>query len=238
MSRGESVRDTALVLSRHVAAIGLRTGSQERLRELAQFATVPVINMLSPDGHPCQVLADLLTLRQHYGHVEGLRLAYIGDGNNVARSLAVLGSLAGVEVAIASPAELSLPDDLQLPAAARAQVRARATTRFEAVAGAHAVYTDVWVNCMGDEDAAARRREPSSRRLPPRRRAARSRGAGRDRAAPPAGPRPARRSRRRFCTRIAPARSSIRQRIAGTRRRRCWRLLLSSAALPWDGATQ
>jgi ornithine carbamoyltransferase len=91
ITRGESVRDTALVLSRHVAAIGLRTGSEEELRELAAHATVPVVNMLSPLHHPCQALADLQTLREAYGELEGRVLAYVGDGNNVARSLAVLG---------------------------------------------------------------------------------------------------------------------------------------------------
>ncbi len=103
LTRGESVRDTAYVLSRHVAAIGIRTGPDELLQELADHATVPVINMLTARHHPCQALADLLTLRETFGGLEGLRLAYMGDGNNVARSLAILGALAGVEVRVASP---------------------------------------------------------------------------------------------------------------------------------------
>ena len=103
LSRGEALRDTALVLSRHVAAIGLRTGPDETLEELARYSSVPVINMLSARHHPCQALADLLTLRQADGSSQGLRLAYVGDGNNIARSLAILGSLAGLDVAIASP---------------------------------------------------------------------------------------------------------------------------------------
>jgi ornithine carbamoyltransferase len=158
LSRGESLRDTALVLSRHVAAIGLRTGSDDHLHELAEHATVPVINMLSPSDHPCQALADLLTLRQAFGDLDGLRLAYVGDGNNVARSLAVLGTLAGLQVAIASPAELSLPADLELPRHARGSVSLH-TDPLEAVAGAHAVYTDVWVSMGDSPDGAARRRE-------------------------------------------------------------------------------
>ena len=103
LTRGESVRDTALVLSRNVAAIGLRTGSDATLGELAEHAEVPVVNMLSPRHHPCQALADLMTLREAFGDIAGRKLAYVGDGNNVARSLALLGTLAGMEVAVAAP---------------------------------------------------------------------------------------------------------------------------------------
>ena len=149
LARGESVRDTALVLSRHVAAIGLRTGDQEALEELARWATVPVVNMLSPRDHPCQALADLLTIRQALGDVSGRRLAYVGDGaNNMARSLVRLGGLAGMTVAVAAPPGYQLEDGLgaelhEDPAAA--------------VAGADVIYTDVWVS-MGDEETADRRR--------------------------------------------------------------------------------
>ena len=145
LSRGESIRDTALVLSRYVQAIAVRTGPHEVLEELAEYASVPVVNMLTRDHHPCQVLADLLTLRERFGDLEGLKLAYVGDGNNVARSLLVLGGLAGVEVALATPPELSLPE-------------AEAVDPAAAADGAHALYTDVWVS-MGDEEEAARRRE-------------------------------------------------------------------------------
>src|SRR5271154_4345847 len=103
LSRGESLRDTAIVLSRHVAAIGMRTGADETIEELALYSAVPVINMLTALHHPCQALADLLTLREAYGTLAGLRLAYVGDGNNVARSLAVLGTLAGGGGAAAPP---------------------------------------------------------------------------------------------------------------------------------------
>src|SRR5271154_5590213 len=109
LSRGEAPRDTALVLSRHVAAVGLRTGADAILEELAEYSSVPIVNMLSARHHPCQALADLLTLREACGSLDGLRLAYVGDGNNVARSLAILGTLAGVHVAVASPAGYSLP---------------------------------------------------------------------------------------------------------------------------------
>jgi len=157
LSRGESVRDTALVLSRHVAAIGLRTGSDERLAELAEHATVPVVNLLSPLHHPCQALADLMTMREAFGSIEGRRLAYVGDGNNVARSLAVLGALAGVEVAVAAPEGFQLEDGLG----------ARLTDDpAEAVEGADVVYTDVWVSMSdADEEAAARREALAPYRL-------------------------------------------------------------------------
>jgi ornithine carbamoyltransferase len=157
LSRGESPRDTALVLSRHVAAVGLRTGADELLEELAHYSTVPIVNMLSARHHPCQALADLLTLRESYGELEGLRLAYVGDGNNVARSLAVLGTLAGMHVAVASPAGYTLEPDLALPPGAGGRLTLH-TDPYEAAAGACAVYTDVWVS-MGDEATARERRE-------------------------------------------------------------------------------
>jgi ornithine carbamoyltransferase len=141
MARGESVRDVALVLSRNVAVIGLRTGSEETLAELARHATVPVVNMLSPRHHPCQALADLLTMREALGEVAGRRLTYVGDGNNVARSLAIVGALAGVEVTIAAP------DGYQLEPTAGARLTADPAA---AAAGADVLYTDVWVS-MGDD---------------------------------------------------------------------------------------
>jgi ornithine carbamoyltransferase len=150
IARGESLRDTALVFSRHVAAIGLRTGSEEHLVGLAEHATVPVVNMLSPLHHPCQALADLLTLREAFGSIEGRVLAYVGDGNNVARSLALVGALAGVSVGVAAP------EGFQLEAEAGAELF---DDPAEAVAGADAVYTDVWVSMSDDEATAERRRE-------------------------------------------------------------------------------
>ena len=98
MARGESPRDVALVMSRMVHAIGVRTGPHELVEELAEHASVPVINMLTRDHHPCQALADLVTLRERFGRLEGLKLAYVGDGNNMARSLLIAGRIAGVEV--------------------------------------------------------------------------------------------------------------------------------------------
>ncbi len=149
LTRGESVKDTALVLSRHVAAIGLRTGDEQELAELAEHATVPVINMLSPNDHPCQALADLLTLREAFGSLEGRVVAYVGDGNNVARSLAVLGKTAGLEVRVAAP------EGYQLDGTDAVLTH----DPTEAVNGADVVYTDVWVSMSDDEAGAAARRE-------------------------------------------------------------------------------
>ncbi len=156
LSRGEALRDTALVLSRHVALVGVRTGPHETLEQLAEHGSIPVINMLTALHHPCQALADLLTLRESYGELRGLRLAYVGDGNNVARSLAILGTLAGLDVAIASPPGYTLEGDLARPPGASGSLTLHTDPR-EAVADACAVYTDVWVS-MGDEQSAQERR--------------------------------------------------------------------------------
>jgi ornithine carbamoyltransferase len=150
LTRGESVRDTALVFSRNVAAIGLRTNSDERLEELAHHATVPVVNMLSPRHHPCQALADLMTMREAFGSIEGRVLAYVGDGNNVARSLALVGSLAGVQVRVAAPAGFQLELDVEAELFDDPEA---------AVAGADAVYTDVWVSMTDDDSETDRRRK-------------------------------------------------------------------------------
>jgi ornithine carbamoyltransferase len=149
IARGESIRDVALVLSRHVAAIGFRTGSDDSLSELCHYARVPVFNMLSPSHHPCQALADLLTVREAFGSLDGRVLAYVGDGNNVARSLAIAGAVAGMEVRVASPAEHRLTE----PAAAKLF-----DDPVEAVSGADVVYTDVWVSMSDDLGTADGRR--------------------------------------------------------------------------------
>ena len=148
LGRGESVADTARMLSRFVAAVVIRSGSDELVQGLAEHSEVPVINGLTPRHHPCQALADLMTLAERFGELDGLRVAYVGDGNNVARSLAILGGMAGVEVVVAAPEGYRLEDGV-----AAQQV----SDPLEAAQGAHAVYTDVWVS-MGDEATADERR--------------------------------------------------------------------------------
>jgi ornithine carbamoyltransferase len=149
LSRGETVRDTAYVLSRHVAAIGIRTGPDELVEELAEHASVPVINMLTTGHHPCQAVADLQTMLETFGRLDGLTLAYVGDGNNVARSLAVVGALAGVEVRVAAP------DGYQLEPVAGAILTDDPRAAAE---GADVLYTDVWVSMNDDPATAAARR--------------------------------------------------------------------------------
>ncbi len=149
LGRGESIADTARMLSRFVTGVVIRSGSHETVAELAEHSDVPVINGLTPLHHPCQALADLAILAERFGDLDGLRVAYVGDGNNVARSLALLGGMTGVEVVVAAP------DGYRLEEGVAAQ---QTGDPFEAAEGAHALYTDVWVS-MGDEATAEERRQ-------------------------------------------------------------------------------
>jgi ornithine carbamoyltransferase len=148
LSRGESIADTARILSLYLHALVIRSGSDETVEDLAAADQLPVVNGLTPRHHPCQALADLMTLRERFGDLAGLKLAYVGDGNNVARSLCLLGGLAGVEVRVASPEGYRLEPGL---------AALDTGDPAEAAEGADAVYTDVWVS-MGDEAEAAERR--------------------------------------------------------------------------------
>jgi ornithine carbamoyltransferase len=156
----ESVADVARVLSRYVQGIVARTYAQQTLVDLAEHAAVPVVNALSDEEHPCQALADLLTIREHKGGVRGVRLAFIGDGNNVAASLAQASGMAGANFVIASPPGYRLSEEVMLQAeegarAAGGSFRAVQSAQ-EAVADADVIYTDVWTS-MGQEDAHALR---------------------------------------------------------------------------------
>jgi len=160
LGRGEPIADTARVLSSYTAAIVIRTFAQADLEEMAAAASVPVINALTDEHHPCQALADLLTLRERFGELEGLRIAYVGDGNNVAHSLLEAGAMAGVSVAIATPPGYRPDEEIVADAAERAVVQGATVLVTddpeEAVRGAHAVHTDVWVS-MGEDGERERR---------------------------------------------------------------------------------
>lgn len=154
MSRGESVEDTARVLARYVHAVVIRTFAQEQIERFAQWSSVPVINALTDLYHPAQVLADLLTLKERFGTLKGLRLAYVGDGNNVAHSLMIGGAKMGMDVVVSTP-EAYRPDPEVFAAAAAIAEETGGSVRYEpdpyrAVKGAKAVYTDTWVS-MGQE---------------------------------------------------------------------------------------
>ncbi|HVM05350.1 MAG TPA: ornithine carbamoyltransferase [Acidimicrobiales bacterium] len=153
----EPAADAARVLSRYHALIGARVFEHAKLSRMAEAATVPVVNLLSDDSHPCQALADLLTLRQHWGSVAGRTIAYVGDGNNVCRSLVLAAALAGMEARVAAPAGFALPAEVAERATALGGAVVVASSPEEAVHGADAVYTDVWAS-MGQEDEAERRR--------------------------------------------------------------------------------
>lgn len=154
MRRGETISDTARVLSRYVDGIMIRTFDHQDVVDLARYGTVPVINGLDDMVHPCQALADYFTIREHKGRLEGLKLCYVGDGNNVAHSLIFGGVKLGVSVTIACPKGYE-PDPKILeraaPDAARRGVKIEVThDPFEGVRGADAIYTDVWVS-MGQD---------------------------------------------------------------------------------------
>jgi ornithine carbamoyltransferase len=162
LARGEPIEDTARVLSGYCHGIVLRTFGQDRVAALAKAATIPVINGLSDQHHPCQVATDLFTVREHFGRIDGLRYAWIGDGNNMAQSWIEAAGMFGLDLAIACP-EGFAPDPLLVGAARDAQKRlgrgsivVTADPR-EAAAGAHVLSTDVWAS-MGQEDEAARRK--------------------------------------------------------------------------------
>ena len=154
LGRGEPISDTARVLSGYACAIAARVFEQTDLETMAAHATVPVLNALSDLHHPCQALADLLTINERFGTLNGIQLAYIGEGNNVAHSLIEAGALAGMHVAVACPPDLAPHADIVVAAQQAAYENGGSVMvtddPVEAAAAASVVYTDVWVS-MGDE---------------------------------------------------------------------------------------
>ncbi|WP_299409521.1 ornithine carbamoyltransferase [Acaryochloris sp. IP29b_bin.148] len=159
VGRGEPLEDTARVLDRYLDVLAIRTYEQQDLVTFAQYADIPVINALTDLEHPCQIFADLLTLQEAFGRLSGLTLTYLGDGNNVAHSLLLGCALVGVNIRIATPKDYQPLSDIVEKAKGLAGDRSSVsvtTDPVEAVAGAHALYTDVWAS-MGQEDLASNR---------------------------------------------------------------------------------
>jgi len=151
LGRGEPIRDTARTLSRYVDAIMARLFRHANVEELATHATVPVINGLTDDAHPCQTLADLLTIRETFGGFADVSVAWVGDGNNVAQSFALGCALAGLELTVATPDGYGIDEDVLDRTAALGGAPTMADSPAAAVADADVVYTDVWIS-MGQED--------------------------------------------------------------------------------------
>jgi ornithine carbamoyltransferase len=161
LARGETIRDTAVVLSRYLDGLVIRTFAQEDVEELALHATIPVVNALTDASHPCQILADLMTIRERRGRLEGLKLVYLGDGNNVCASLLVGAATFGMHAVAATPAAYAPPERALAVARERAAASGGSvnvtTDVHGAVAGADVLYTDVWTS-MGQEAENERRR--------------------------------------------------------------------------------
>ena len=157
IGRGEPIQDTARVLSRYLDGIMIRTFEQSEVENLAKYGSIPIINGLTDFCHPCQVLADLMTVREHKGHLDGLKMTYIGDGNNMANSLIVGGLKMGMDVTIACPENYD-PDKRVLDFAKENGHFGLYRDPVEACAGADVIFTDVWAS-MGQEQEAYERRQ-------------------------------------------------------------------------------
>lgn len=155
LGRGESIADTARVLSRYVDAIMIRTDDHEKLKALAEHATVPVINGLTDHSHPCQIMADLLTVLEHFGKVDGLKWSWLGDGNNVLHSIVEAGSLLNFDVTVACPEGYDPCPDVIRTAERRGGAIQIERDPKQAVANSHVVVTDTWIS-MGQEHAEAK----------------------------------------------------------------------------------
>jgi ornithine carbamoyltransferase len=159
IGKREPIKDMARVMSRYVKGIMARTFEHSTVTELAEYATVPVINALTDWSHPCQAMADVLTIAEHVGHIEGVKIAYVGDGNNVARSLAFASAKLGMRLIVASPAGYELDaETIERANQASAESVERTDDPLAAVSDADIIYTDTWVS-MGQEDEKQKRRE-------------------------------------------------------------------------------
>lgn len=160
IGRGETIYDTANVLSGMVDGIMIRTFKHQDVEDLAKYGKVPVINGLTDDQHPTQVLADLLTIKEHKGTLKGLKLAYLGDGNNMANSLLHACAKAGMDISVASPKDYSCPEKYVIEANEDAKVTGSkivmTTDPFEAAEGADVIYADTWTSMGQEAEKAAR----------------------------------------------------------------------------------
>ena len=161
LGRGEPIKDTARVLSRYCDALAIRTFSQKEIEEYAEWSSIPVINALTDLEHPCQALADYLTIQEKFGNLKGINLSYIGDGNNVANSLMICGAILGVNVNICSPEGFEVDTEILEKAKSLAEDGSTiniCNNPLVAVKEAQVIYTDVWAS-MGQEDEQIKRKE-------------------------------------------------------------------------------
>jgi len=161
LGRGEPIKDTARVLSRYCDALAIRTFSQQELEEYAEWSTIPVINALTDLEHPCQALADYLTIEEKFGKLNGINLSYIGDGNNVANSLMICGAMLGVNVKICSPTGFEADSKIVEKAKSLSEFGSKISICNDpsnAVKEAQVIYTDVWAS-MGQEEEQLKRKE-------------------------------------------------------------------------------
>lgn len=159
MGRRESIADFARVISQYVDALAVRTFAHATVEELARFATVPIVNALSDTSHPCQAMADMLTISEAFGRLEGLNLVFVGDGNNVARSLALASGLLGVQFVLAAPPGYEFPEDFRTAFRKKFGKLPLVVDHdpANALIDADVVYTDVWASMGQEHEAEARR---------------------------------------------------------------------------------
>ena len=158
IGRGEEIKDTARVASRFVSGVMIRAYRHQTIQDFAKYSSIPVINGLSDREHPCQILADLMTIRERFGSMAGLRLAWVGDGDNVCNSMILSSILTGMEIAVASPQGYEPPKDIIDTARAAGAKIEMGKEPEQAVKGAHVVVTDTWVS-MGEEGERGKRLE-------------------------------------------------------------------------------